>query len=278
MLAILLGSLAASAVGFGLIILCLHPSLLPAIEGKVLGVLRTVAYIPLTLIIIASYIFGFASLMIVLIFILIRYYKNFFSDEGYLTFTLPVTPHELLWSKIISAMVWMFGALVTTCLAFVSLFGSICLVAVASEGVDVNMMIPSLEEILRQAFGEFLTVYFDSAEAWFAILRMALTSVLLGIVQLILYYFAITLGAMVSKKHKVWASIGMYIAINAGISTFNGILSFITVGIVSIVSKGDVSAFSAAVAGYVQDAAMLIVGIIVYFITVRILQKKVNLE
>ena len=75
------------------------------------------------------------------------------------------------------------------------------MVAAASEGVDVNMMIPSLEEILRQAFGEFLTVYFDSAEAWFAILRMALTAVLLGIVQLILYYFAITLGAMVSKKH-----------------------------------------------------------------------------
>lgn len=278
MLAILLGSLAASAVGFGLIILCLHPSLLPAIEGKVLGVLRTVAYIPLTLIIIASYIFGFASSMIVLIFILMRYYKNFFSDEGYLTFTLPVTPHELLWSKIISAMVWIFGALVTTCLAFVSLFGSLYLVAAASEGIDVNMMISSIAESLRQAFGEISTVYFGSAEAWFAILRMALTSVLLGIVQLILYYFAITLGAMVSKKHKVWASIGMYIAINAGISTFNGILSFITVGIVSIVSKGDVSAFSAAVAGYVQDAAMLIVGIVVYFITVRILQKKVNLE
>lgn len=278
MLAILLGSLAASAVGFGLVILCLHPSLLPAVEGEVLGVLRTIAYVPLTLIIIASYIFGFASSMIVLIFILMRYYKNFFSDEGYLTFTLPVTPHELLWSKIISAMVWIFGAFVTTCLAFVSLFGSLYLVAAASEGIDVNMMISSLAESLRQVFGELSTVYFGSAEAWFAILRTTLTSVLLGIVQLIIYYFAITLGAMVSKKHKVWASIGMYIAINAGISTFKGILSFITAGIMGIISKGDVSAFSVAVVGYVQDAAMLIVGIIVYFITVRILKKKVNLE
>ena len=195
MLAILLGSLAASAVGFGLVILCLHPSLLPAVEGEVFGVLRTIAYVPLTLIIIASYIFGFASSMIVLIFILMRYYKNFFSDEGYLTFTLPVTPHELLWSKIISAMVWIFGAFVTTCLAFVSLFGSLYLVASASEGIDVNMMISSLTESLRQAFGEISTVYFGSAEARFAILRTILTSVLRGIVQLIIDYLSMTRGA-----------------------------------------------------------------------------------
>ena len=35
-------------------------------------------------------------------FILHRYYKNFFTDEGYLTFVLPATMDEQLASKILS--------------------------------------------------------------------------------------------------------------------------------------------------------------------------------
>ena len=39
------------------------------------------------------------------IFILIRYYRNFFTDEGYLTFTLPVKRSTLFNSKIITALI-----------------------------------------------------------------------------------------------------------------------------------------------------------------------------
>lgn len=102
---VILGSLLASAVGFGLLIICWHPSFLPALHGDAIETIRTILYIPLSIITFGVYALGFASSIITLIFILMRYYKNFFTDEGYLTFTLPVTPHELLWTKLISGMV-----------------------------------------------------------------------------------------------------------------------------------------------------------------------------
>ena len=35
----------------------------------------------------------------------VRYYKNFFTDEGYLTFTLPVKKTDLLLSKVVSSVI-----------------------------------------------------------------------------------------------------------------------------------------------------------------------------
>ena len=40
------------------------------------------------------------------IIIIRRFYKNVFGREGYLTWTLPVTPHQILLSKHLSALVW----------------------------------------------------------------------------------------------------------------------------------------------------------------------------
>ena len=60
------------------------------------------------------------------VFILYRYYKNLFTDEGYLTFTLPVTPHEILLSKTINGIIWSVVTTVVTvvCAAIMIVFGS----------------------------------------------------------------------------------------------------------------------------------------------------------
>lgn len=52
-------------------------------------------------------------------FIAARYYKNLFSDKGYLTLTLPVTPGQHLLSKTISGTVWGFLDL---CLVFLATY------------------------------------------------------------------------------------------------------------------------------------------------------------
>ena len=49
-------------------------------------------------------ILGFVAFLILSqILVFMRYYKNFFSDEGYLTFTLPVKRTHLITSKLITA-------------------------------------------------------------------------------------------------------------------------------------------------------------------------------
>lgn len=40
------------------------------------------------------------------IYLAVRFYKNLFTDEGYLSFTLPVKPYMHLWSKGISMAIW----------------------------------------------------------------------------------------------------------------------------------------------------------------------------
>ena len=43
---VILGSLLASAVGFGLLIICWHPSFLPALHGDAIETIRTISISP----------------------------------------------------------------------------------------------------------------------------------------------------------------------------------------------------------------------------------------
>lgn len=52
-------------------------------------------------------IFGFAIIVVTFVVIVLRFYKNLYSDEGYLMFTLPVKPQLLLVSKAIVGFCWM---------------------------------------------------------------------------------------------------------------------------------------------------------------------------
>lgn len=40
------------------------------------------------------------------ILLVVRFYKNLYTDEGYLTWTLPATAPQQLWAKIISGVIW----------------------------------------------------------------------------------------------------------------------------------------------------------------------------
>ena len=47
-----------------------------------------------------------AAVVLTVIFIIYHFYKSFYSDHGYLTFTLPVKTTTLLISKTITALIW----------------------------------------------------------------------------------------------------------------------------------------------------------------------------
>ena len=57
----------------------------------------------------------------------IRFYKNFFTDEGYLMFTLPVKTSDLILSKTLVAVIW---RLISFLFIILSVFG------IASVGVS----------------------------------------------------------------------------------------------------------------------------------------------
>ena len=51
-----------------------------------------------------------ACVVMTFVLMIIRFYKNFLTDEGYLMFTLPVTKGQLIWSKLLVSLVWVFAS------------------------------------------------------------------------------------------------------------------------------------------------------------------------
>lgn len=65
---------------------------------------------------------GFAVALIAVpvvafILMILRFRSNLLADEGYVMFTLPVSTHQLVWSKLLVSLVWFVGAVVVDALA-----------------------------------------------------------------------------------------------------------------------------------------------------------------
>ena len=59
-----------------------------------------------------------ASIVFTYIFAFIRYYKNLFTSEGYLSFTLPVTPAQHIWVKLLTSVLFTVGSAVVAIISF----------------------------------------------------------------------------------------------------------------------------------------------------------------
>ena len=141
-----------------------------------------------------------------------RFYKHFFSDEGYLTFTLPVSRKKLLFSKTLNALIWT-GAH-TVLLTFCAV---IFMLIAPPPGPEHGFFNP----IVFQWVGNSITELFELFEdGWLLVYFFVALLISLGLVlfSISLIHFCITLGAVIAKKHKLFAAIGTYYLINSVIS------------------------------------------------------------
>jgi hypothetical protein len=83
-------------------------------ENVVLNVLRGIITAVFVLLIIASFVFSF-------VIIIYRFYKNLLSDEGYLSFTLPVSVSKHIISKMLIGALWSFLTVIVLILALLIL-------------------------------------------------------------------------------------------------------------------------------------------------------------
>ncbi len=96
-LALLLGSLIA-----GFCLMYNLNSLRNIAENAPMSALRVISMVVITLVMSAI----IASSIVTIILVGRQYYRNCFCDEGYLTFTLPVSPSQVLLSKLITGSAW----------------------------------------------------------------------------------------------------------------------------------------------------------------------------
>lgn len=188
-----------------------------------------------------------------------RFYSSFFTDEGYLTFTLPVSIDCHLITKIVSVVIWSFFSIVVTFLSYLIIGGGMEIGhgTISEITGQVGEMFPEIEEEVSFIWNEQTT---------FALLSF-LYNVMYFIMEILLLYFGISLGCMLSKKHRVIASIGCIIGISIVFSIADDLISKAA----SISSEPYVLIISLIV-------FMLVKMILLYLGTKTILVKKLNLD
>lgn len=142
--------------------------------------------------------------------LLIRFYKNKFTDEGYLTFTLPVTSHQILLSSLLNFLIW---TLITTAVAA----GTVLMALSVGTVFNRELWDSGILYLLRQ-------MYTVENGVSYGILSVV-SIVISGVSGVMVMVTAITLGAVVAKKHKVLAAFGFYYAIKMGISILSSGIS-----------------------------------------------------
>lgn len=203
------------------------------------------------------------------ILIAVRFYKNLYSDEGYLTFTLPVTRSQLLVSKAIVGTVWIYinQLLIFTCMALVI------------WTPDMSTSYHNNKEVFWNAFGptdEFANLSFGTIIAVFLVFLFidAVSSVTT-------IYVSVSIGQLF-RGHRIVGAIVTYL----GLTTIISIISYIMMTIFGFfnftASSVDAESFNSI--SYMIDIFKLsgiiaiISSVIFYIVTHMLMKKNVNLN
>lgn len=203
------------------------------------------------------------------VFLAVRFHKNLFSDEGYLTHTLPVSPAKIMWSKILVSWAW-----IVIDAAFV----------VAS--MLMLLLFKQTFEPFQYAVSEFFSVLsgaYGTQNQIFVILLILTVLVQIFGCYTMLVLFSMCLGSLF-KTHKILGAVVSFFGINIMLSIVSTIIMFAVPG---WSSTGSVSVTSAANGGFIggENSIFLFTFIwnlvlaVLFFLGSRyILSRKLNLE
>ncbi len=140
-----------------------------------------------------------------------RYYQSRFTEEGYLTFTLPVNYHQLLLSSLLNS-IWGCILLALAALGAVILAGGILLIAFSGE-------IPWSDAVaaMRRVWPDIASSFQKNWREFAALFAGGLVSLVSNLVTLML---AVTIGAMIARRHKLLATVGVLFGINMAEGAF----------------------------------------------------------
>ncbi len=202
--------------------------------------------------------------------VLHRFYTNFFTDQGYLTFTLPVKASELFWSKIIAGIVWLFIAVV------VASVGAI-LVGLGAQGLNEGFAITDTVPywIMNVYTMGVVSGVNETLAMCFSMIGVALslTSVLL------LAYMSFTLGALWARQHKLLVGIALFAGIGFAINMISGTVDVLIGfnGLFDWSSYKEASLIHLTIIYILHDVRDAVLIVVYFFITLFCLKRHVNL-
>lgn len=177
------------------------PQVVVEVGSETSGVMSVICVLLVITGVMAVAVCGAASVFVVVW----RFYKSRFTDEGYLTFTLPVTHHQLLLSSILNS-IWGVFLVILACIAAIGIAAVLFLLAIQQEIIWADVWV-SLESVWQQLWESFC----KNADQF---VLLGISTVVSVIAQLIELMLAVTIGALIAKKHKLLAAVGVYFGIS----------------------------------------------------------------
>lgn len=209
----------------------------------------------------------------VLIYLTVRFYRNFYTDEGYLMHTLPVSQKSLIFSKLLVAFIWI---VITGIVIFISVFS----VVVTLLSIQENITFSEIWDTLTMFFSKEYTVQFKRTFGISTLhgLLLGLAMAIINIIQSILMiYAAISVGQMF-QKHKVLGSFLGYIVIHTILQLLNSVLLVPAMFSMRFDSTMADAAKTMLPYYYFMLGEGIILCIAFFFMTEYFMKKKLNLD
>ena len=215
----------------------------------------------LAVILAAVSIFAFGILSSILL--AMRYAKNCYSDEAYLTFTLPVKRSTVFNSKLFSGIIFEIMTGIVMCLSGLIMLG------IGTEGQlfkDINDTVLTIKWLSSK-----LGIIF-----WEYAVLVLIVALLVFLLNTLVLYFSVTTAGAIVKRGKILAGIGVYYLCNIAISVcvYLGITSTFFITAARGNNIGDT--FGLPLLGIL---VVWLVGAVsaLYFVQLHMLEKKLNL-
>lgn len=146
-----------------------------------------------------------AAAIMAIVTLVLRFQKSVLSREGYLTHTLPVGSHALIWSRLIVAFVYIL-------LTVLVVLGCIC-VAVFQTGI-VQQFIYLFQVIFVDMIAEF------KLYGALALIQFILLVVIAGLAACLMFYAALSIGHSFAN-HKMLLSVVFYFVLYTATQVVN---------------------------------------------------------
>lgn len=212
----------------------------------------------------------------IMIYLGVNFFKSMYTDQGYLTNTLPVTPNQLLISKTLVAGIWY---LLIEIAVFLSVFALIFAFAAGMigsiGGYDMAEFWGMFWEEMSMIFG----TEFGGTMVHFMVFAV-LTVVISPFSTMIMLFGALTIGQL-SSKHKALMGLLTYFGLGIVTTIIVSIMEVIYSIKLSVNSISNPSAIAEMDMMGIYDATLVIqviMAVILYWVSHKILTKKLNME
>lgn len=233
------------------------PTLSPVLE-KLLNLV--------SILVVMGFVVGLIAVFVVALVLMIqRFRSNLLGDEGYVMFTLPVSTHQLVWSKLLISTLWFAGAAIVDILAL--------LILAADQSFFRN-----LQEILHW-MPENFTGY-AAAHSVLAVVEVILLCVAVAINLCLEFYTPLSIGHSFDR-HKMLLSVVFFFVIQTASQMVGGILLFASTPTLSAANhfmNTQPPEMTLHAALWFAILVTAVYSAVLYVINHQMLSKKLNLE